>query len=210
MADSFTLTIFRHGLTIENEKRQYLGWTDAALSARGVSESLSVAGQIKAMSPDKLITSDLIRCRQTAKLLFPSENQIEMEDFREMNFGEFEGKSYGDLKNNKSYQEWLDSAFKIPPINGESFDFFSNRIWNGMKKALDILDEEDRELVIMSHGGVIRLLLSRLVESGKEFFDWNIPNSQAYQLKWENIESFRRLEKCKSLSVVPSMEKING
>lgn len=210
MVHSFTLTLFRHGLTNANKKKQYLGWTDAPLSQQGKLETIKVAEKLNDLSLDKVITSDLIRCQQTAKLLFPRKNMIKIADLREMNFGVFEEKTYEDLKNNKSYQKWLDSAFKIAPENGESFELFSKRVLTGLKKAIEILDENDRELVIISHGGVIRLLLSKFVQSEKEFFDWKIPNSQGYQLKWENKDSFRRLEKCKSLSVVPTMEKGNG
>lgn len=211
MVHPFTLTLFRHGLTLENENKEYLGWRDSPLSLKGELETKEIAKKvISSSSPDKVITSDLIRCQQTAELLFPNHSLLKMCDFREMNFGCFEGKSYQELKNEKTYQKWLDLSFEMAPPDGESFSDFSKRILIGLDQLLTLLNEQDEEVVLVVHGGVIRFLLSKFVASNKDFFDWKVPNSQGYQLKWKNIESFRRFEKCMSLSVVPSMEKING
>lgn len=210
MVHSFTLTLFRHGLTRENEKRQYLGWTDAPLSRKGMLETKDLAQKLKGVNPDKIITSDLIRCQQTTNLLLPDRKSIKMFEFREMHFGDFEGKSYEELKNKEEYQGWLNSSFKIAPPNGESFSVFTDRIEKGLVKVIDLTDPKDMNYLLVSHAGVIRFLLSTFVDSDKEFFDWQVPHSQAYQLNWESIESFRRLEKCKSLSAVPSMEKLIG
>ncbi|MDN6196065.1 MAG: histidine phosphatase family protein [Atopostipes suicloacalis] len=210
MVHSFTLTLFRHGLTRENEKRQYLGWTNAPLSRKGKLETKELAKKLKGVNPDKIITSDLIRCQQTTNLLFPNRKSLKMSDFREMHFGDFEGKSYAELKKKEEYQDWLNSSFKLSPANGESFSIFADRIEEGLAKVIDLLEPEDMNYLLVSHAGVIRFLLSNLVNSEKEFFDWQVPHGRGYQLNWENIKSFRRLEKCKSLSVVPSMEKRNG
>lgn len=210
MAGSFTLTLFRHGLTLENEKKQYLGWTDTSLSQKGQLETKEVADKLNYFRPDKIISSDLIRCQETAALLFVDQSFYRMADFREMHFGVFEVKTYQQLKDQKPYQDWLNSSFEQSPPAGESFEVFSNRVLLGMEKLIDLLEDEDEEIVMVTHGGVIRLLLSKFVRSDNRFFDWEVPNSQGYQLNWENKKSFRRLDKCKSLSVVPSMAKVNG
>ena len=110
----------------------------------------------------------------------------------------------------KDYQLWLNDIFQLSPPGGESFDVFSERVKKGMVEITQSLSTEVNDLVLVVHGGVLRLLLSTYVASSKKFFDWKIPNSQGYQLTWENKESFRRLEKCISLSEVPSTAKGNG
>lgn len=210
MAGSFNLTIFRHGLTLENEKSQYLGWTDAPLSKQGRKDTEKTARLLDGWQADQIITSDLLRCQETSALLFPNRAFQTSQSLREMNFGRFEGKTYGELKNQKDYQLWLDDIFQLSPPGGESFDVFSERVKKGMVEITQSLSTEVNDLVLVVHGGVLRLLLSTYVASSKKFFDWKIPNSQGYQLTWENKESFRRLEKCISLSEVPSMAKGNG
>lgn len=210
MAGSFNLTIFRHGLTLENEKSQYLGWTDAPLSKQGRKDTEKIARLLDGWQADQIITSDLLRCQETSGLLFPNQDFQTNQALREMNFGSFEGKTYGELKNQKDYQLWLDDIFQLSPPGGESFDVFSERVKKGMVEITQSLSTEVNDLVLVVHGGVLRLLLSTYVASSKKFFDWKIPNSQGYQLTWENKESFRRLEKCISLSEVPSTAKGNG
>lgn len=209
MADTLTLTIFRHGLTLENEKRQYLGWTDAPLSEKGRKETQAIAQLLAGWQPDLLVSSDLVRCQETTKLLFANQPFSTSTAFREMNFGEFEGKTYQQLKNQPKYQLWLADMFHTHVPGGESFGDFSRRVDEGMR---DLANNglEKRDLVLVTHGGVMRLLLSQYVQTNRTFFDWDIPNSYGYQLVWENKESFRRLEKCTSLSVVPSTAKEDG
>lgn len=210
MGSSFTLTLFRHGITIANERKQYLGWTDSSLSVKGQIKARELKNEIIGMKVDKIISSDLKRCQETVKILFPHWDFTRDTAFREMNFGDFERKTYEELKNQKDYQEWLSSSFQKSPPGGESFQAFSERINQGMRKLSINLKTADRKVVLVSHGGVIRFLLSEFVPSDKSFFDWQIPHEKAYQLKWKNIESFRRLEKCMSLSVVPSTEREIG
>lgn len=209
MADTLTLTIFRHGLTLENEKRQYLGWTDAPLSEEGLKETQAIAQLLAGWQPDLLVSSDLVRCQETTKLLFANQPFSTSTAFREMNFGEFEGKTYQQLKNQPKYQLWLADMFRTHVPGGESFGDFSRRVDEGMR---DLANNglEKRDLVLVTHGGVMRLLLSQYVQTNRTFFDWDIPNSYGYQLVWENKESFRRLDKCTSLSVVPSTAKEDG
>lgn len=210
MANPVTLTIFRHGLTVENENSQYLGWTDAPLSERGRGKTREIGEQLAGWKPDQIISSDLLRCRETVALLFPHQEFCTMPAFREMNFGNFEGKTYEDLKNQRDYQLWLDDIFNVILPGGESFKVFFERINQGMNELSSTLLINQRDIVLVTHGGVIRLLLSKYVDSDKTFFDWEIPNSQGYQLTWDSMTAFRRLEKCTSLSVVPLMAKENG
>ncbi len=209
MVDSFTLTVFRHGLTLENERKQYIGWTDSALSEKGRIQTAEVAQTLTSFTPTNILTSDLRRCTETATILFPGQPIQKSKDFREMHFGAFEQKSYAGLKDKKTYQDWIADPFHTRPEGGESFQAFATRVWRGMEKVTQE-DSLAKYLTMVVHGGVIRVLLSRLVTSDNHFFDWDIPTSRGFQLTWKTQESFRRLERCTSLSVVPSMAKETG
>lgn len=42
-----------------------------------------------------VFTSPMQRCRESAQILFPDREKIEIPEWKEMNFGAFEGKNYG-------------------------------------------------------------------------------------------------------------------
>lgn len=59
---------------------------------------------------DALTVSPMLRCRQTAERIWPS-MPFETEPLmRELDFGEYERKTYEELKNKPVYQAWLDSG----------------------------------------------------------------------------------------------------
>ena len=59
------------------------------------------------------------RCIQTAKILYPGRAQVKIEEFRECDFGSFEGKNYQDLSGDPVYQAWIDSGGTLGFPGGE-------------------------------------------------------------------------------------------
>ena len=56
----------------------------------------------------------MLRCRQTAQLIYPqlTGEAVSVEDFRECDFGLFEGKNYQEMEHLPAYQEWVDSMIR--------------------------------------------------------------------------------------------------
>ena len=72
-----------------------MGWTDAPICEEARIDLTNISFD---SSPyEMIVTSDLKRCLQTANLLFPEHEPISMREFREMNFGPWEGKTYAEL-----------------------------------------------------------------------------------------------------------------
>lgn len=204
MVHGLAITLFRHGMTEANNRREYLGWTDSPLLQEE---------QEKWVEPDYDVVycSDLPRCEKTAALLFPESTPIRMVDLREMNFGDWEGKTYQELVDEPSYQDFLAHPFEASPPNGESFSAFSTRVQRGWNHIVEDISERGiRRAAVMTHGGVIRYLLSKLAVEKKEFWEWNVPHSQGYQFTWDSNQSVRRGERCTSLQVVATTAKQNG
>lgn len=122
--------LFRHGKTEANEKHLYCGKSDLPLSQKGEAElrakvraesSLNAPPASRGISiyPDishcKIFTSGLKRTSQSLGILYPEiilqqawEPATSIEpSFREIDFGDFEMKSYEELKDNPEYQKWL-------------------------------------------------------------------------------------------------------
>ena len=89
----------RHGRTAGNEHGSYVGGrTDEPLCPAGREALLShLVQQPELFRADRLFVSPMRRCRETAALCFPHLSPEVVEDFRECDFGAFEGKSFRDL-----------------------------------------------------------------------------------------------------------------
>ncbi len=205
MVHSVAITLLRHGLTEANERKEYLGWTDSPLSERSLIEMNQLRDSFR--DYELVISSDLQRCIDTAELLFPTVSIQANPAFREMNWGQWEGKTYEQLKEEADYQKWLDNPMKASVPDGEGYPVFSERVELGWRQ---LLSEEFNNIAIVTHGGVIRELLVRYAPGEKPFWNWSIPHAGGYQLNWDNVDLWRRGERCTSLQVVPIMEKPNG
>jgi alpha-ribazole phosphatase len=208
MDNRVVISLLRHGMTKENEKRAYIGWNDAPLSEKGKERIRKLTGDY--VTQDVLFSSPMLRCLQTAEILFPHQKMDVVHDLKEMNFGLFDGKTYEQLKSQKAYTNWLSDPFFERPPHGESFQEFAERVENGWKEVANtIIETNASSAVILTHGGVIRQLLSTWSKERKSFFEWKIPFGEGYQLIWTK-EAFRREEKCMLLQAVPTTEKLSG
>ncbi len=135
-----------------------------------------------------VFTSPMQRCRESAQILFPDREKIEIPEWKEMNFGAFEGKNYEQLNGNPQYQAWIDSNGTLPFPEGESRAEFIDRVCAGMENAADYLRNyaqsnmcrdcgSDREVTVAAvvHGGTIMALLSHY--GGGDYYDYQVENA---------------------------------
>lgn len=208
MDDCVAISLLRHGMTEENEKSAYIGWTNSPLSPLGRKNAWLTKRHMG--EPGLVFTSDLTRCLETAAILFPRKSVLQMDEFREMHFGRWEGRTYEQLKNVKSYREWINDPFSCCPDGGESFQEFGLRVEKGWEKAINQIQQTNAtDVAIITHGGVIRYLLSHFAPKKISFFEWKIPFGGGYQLIWTK-DSLRSGDKCMSLQAVPITENQLG
>ncbi|WP_088102269.1 histidine phosphatase family protein [Halalkalibacter urbisdiaboli] len=208
MARSFTFTCIRHGLTMYNEERRYIGSTDLPLSSNGVIQMKSLAKKIA--DTTCIVSSDMVRCKQTTEILFPTKPYQKSRLIREYQFGDWEGKSYEELKGCKDYQNWLTSPVDYSPPNGETITAFKNRVTNGFSQIIeDAFSQNIDEVTVITHGGVIRQWLSDYAPVGKSFFEWAVPIGTVFTLTG-NLAALRRGERFSSLQEEHFTGKIAG
>ena len=106
--------LIRHGATAGNLKKRYIGRTDQPLCAAGEAQLRRLADDLPPC--DHLFCSPLLRCRQTAQLLWPGVEQTVVDELRETDFGPFEGKNHEELKDDPLYQAWIGApvSFSTP------------------------------------------------------------------------------------------------
>lgn len=176
------LILIRHGMTAGNKEKRYIGVTQEELCPEG-REALYM-GKKQGLYPaaDLLFASPLRRCLETAAILYPNQEPVTVEAFRECDFGLFEGKNYKELSGSPQYQAWIDSGGALPFPGGESMDGFRERCAGGLERLLAAFVEERGELTAacVVHGGTIMALLSRFGTQGKGYYDYQCGNGRGY------------------------------
>ncbi|WP_100408353.1 histidine phosphatase family protein [Bacillus solitudinis] len=209
MVDTISVTLIRHGLTRFNEESRYIGSTDLPLSKKGVEQTNRLALLLNT-SPDLLVTSDLMRCQQTMSLLYPNLPFQKSKQLREYDFGLWEGKTYEQLKSDKTYQSWLLNPLTTSPPQGETLSVFQQRVEEGfhlvIKKAID---QRKEHVAVITHGGVIRHWLSVYAPVKRTFFEWDASIGNIFTLKAKH-QDLGRGERFTSLQEERFTEKING
>lgn len=199
------ITWIRHGMTKANEEHRYLGKTDEPLSEKGIRFLQEKKKKSFFNAPEFLYASPMKRCVQTAEILF-RRKPVLIPEWKEMDFGQFEGKNYEELKDNPDYQKWIDSNGTLPFPGGESREQFIRRSMEGFDRMMsDILKRSEKNtgiqndtdtrylksnrgteipVVTVVHGGTIMAVLSSL--TGGEYFDFQVKNGEGYEtvLEW--------------------------
>ena len=86
--------LIRHGETAGNQKQRYIGRrTDEPL----LPQSQEVLKQLDYGEPKAVYASPMLRCTQTASILFPGKPLNIIDELAECDFGEFENKNYLEL-----------------------------------------------------------------------------------------------------------------
>lgn len=171
--------LIRHGLTDGNIKKAYIGTTDEPLNDTG----MHMFTQVDIFTP-LVYVSEKIRTKQTARIIYPKAKQVVIPNFNEMNFGDFEGKTFKQLQNNPDYQNWVDNDCKSRCPNGESLREFSTRCKNGFLSIINNPSNNDNDIIIIAHAGTIMAICDTFTMSNKSYFDWHLDCGQHIDLNW--------------------------
>ncbi|MCW5937669.1 MAG: histidine phosphatase family protein [Fimbriimonadaceae bacterium] len=162
------VVLVRHGQTDWNKEGRAQGHADIELNAEGHLQARALARHLHGQSFSRVLSSDLTRCRQTlTPWLELSGAQVEFrEDLRERTFGELEGADYVTVR------KWLQEEakrlgcadYEVTPPGGESM----HTVWRRLSNVAELLSQEPGDTLVVSHGGSIAQLLSRLVRGTPE------------------------------------------
>lgn len=171
----------RHGATEGNLQRRYIGCTDEALCPLGIEQVMRL--KEKTICAGTVYVSPMRRTRETAAILFPDQRHHVVEDFRETDFGIFEGKTASELGGNPQYQAWLDSGCRSPVPRGESVQEVKKRCCNAF---LNIIrkTKDGESLAFVVHGGTIMSLMEAFARPRREFYFWHINNGECIQARY--------------------------
>lgn len=152
------VTLVRHGTTEWNDTGRYQGWSDTPLSEGGRAEAARLRGRLAGERFDRVVSSDLVRARETAEIAVPGVVIETDRRLREMHFGAWEGLTWDECtaRDGDLPARWTADPASCAPPEGESVAEFEARV----AAALDALPADGNVLVV-AHAGTIHAVLAR-------------------------------------------------
>jgi len=181
------LIIARHGETDHNIRKIIQGQTPGELSALGREQANKLGKRLSKMGIDYIYCSDLNRTKQTAdEILKHFKAPLSyIVDLREINLGEYEGKSFSiyrrDLLNSPNLMD-----FK--PKDGESINEMNKRVLGFIEKIEE--KHKNQTVLLISHGGPIANLFLKIMKD-KEFEEVVPPNCSVSIIRKEENSDYK-------------------
>ena len=179
------LYLIRHGETEGAETRRYKGSIDVPLSKNGIRQIERVSDYIVetvqrghgkkekfhvSPSPDLPVTGSMLTavyCSHLSRAVKSAEliakpyclEPVIVPALRERNFGIWEGMSFDEIKEKypEEFTAWAGNPLEFSPMEGESTVEVKDRVINAMNTI--IKHHGGEHIAIVSHGGVIRVIL---------------------------------------------------
>lgn len=170
----------RHGQTGWNAQNRVCGRTDLPLTETGIGQAEKLAEMAKPLSLDLIISSPMLRARQTSRIVSEACGVPVIVDERliEQDYGIYEGvdrRDAGFLENKSHF------ALRYP--GGESMMQVAHRVYGLLE---DVKKEHDGKAVLLvCHGGVCRIINTFFEDmTNSEFFHYSPDNAsiRAYEL----------------------------
>lgn len=139
---------------------------------------------------EQIISSPAIRCADFAKQLAQQTHtplQLQ-QDCQEMNFGDWQGINRNELweKHPTQLQQLWQQPLRFTAPNGESMQQFQQRIQSFWQQLMTHTKQpnENKHYLMITHAGVIRLLMSYLLDMPHEK-SLNIQLNHACYITWQ-------------------------
>jgi len=150
------LYLLRHGRT--GYPKRYVGSSDVGLTGEGKEQIRHVRSYLCHSGITKIFCSPMLRCLQSCELL-NLDLEVEIDDcLKEISFGRWEKMSFEEIVADDSalVDQWAANPLNFVFPGGDSVASFVERV-----KAFQqtIVADNHKKILIISHGGVIRLLL---------------------------------------------------
>lgn len=161
----------RHPETVANDVGYIYGKTDYPYTDVGEKQLQSALSISETFAFEKIITSPLARAKRLAEAVARRHNMAvsEASALEEMGYGIFEGLTLeeAEVKFPVALEAFMsgDEQYTIP--DGESNEAFNARVAEFLDRCL----EEDQDVLLVTHGGVIRTALEYLLDA-EPGFSW--------------------------------------
>jgi broad specificity phosphatase PhoE len=152
------LILVRHGLSEWNASGRVQGQADPPLSPEGREEARRLGPLVAAQAPEAVVSSDLVRARETAELLELGPVETDPR-WRESVMGDWTGLAARELMADPSgaFARWREGRERPP--GGESFDDMRERAGAAVR---DLVARGLGCALVVTHGGPVRAAVAEL------------------------------------------------
>lgn len=158
---SCTIYLIRHCEALGNKTGTFQGSIDSDITEIGAKQLEFLTERFKNIHIDKIYSSPLRRAQKTALAVATATGKsvITEKGLTEIDGGDIEGMSYADIYKKYPHLEyaWTYAPHNFSPPNGECMNDTYKRIVDTFLHL--VKQNEGKEIVLASHGGVIRCLL---------------------------------------------------
>ena len=152
--------LIRHGESLGNAQKLYLGHTDLDLSEKGREQARAAAEYFKNEDICAIYSSDLKRAYNTglAHAKLRGMSVIPSTELREVHVGLWEGKHIEYIREKWAYEfdvAWKERFGDMAPPEGESVYSAAKRMYD---KLISIAKETNGKVIVTAHAAVIRAL----------------------------------------------------
>lgn len=181
---TYKLYLIRHAKTNANYEGRYIGKkTDEDICEQGAAEILELMEEYEYPNVGRVYSSPLKRAVETARLIYKYHTPVTVNDLAEYDFGEFENRKSDELLKDEHYLNWLENSNLAAPSGGESMQQFKDRIMQGINTVVsDMMKSGVSQAAVITHGGVISMILAACGLPKRDMSQWVIPNGEGYTL----------------------------
>jgi len=164
------LYLVRHGSTVHSKAGRFSGRNDLELDAPGRTQAAALAARAPSFGDVvTVLSSPIPRTRQTAEVIAAALGLpvIVHDDFAEVNFGEWEGLTFAEVRATAPEQlaAWTGSG-DVPPPGGESMNALAERVQRGLVDVQSRYPEQ--RVVIVTHVSPIKSIVRDVLRAPNE------------------------------------------
>ncbi len=163
--------LMRHGETAWNREGRVMGQSPVELNERGRAQVEAAAPFARLIGPEIIVTSPLLRARQSAEIIARALGGIEVVDepgLEEVRYGRWQGMVYEDLLADAEYKRYRDHPLTMPTPGGETIGQVQERGVNAIRRALEA--NPGKRVLFVSHGDIIRTVLCHFMSLELQHF----------------------------------------
>lgn len=144
------LWLVRHGETQWSLSGQHTGRTDIPLTEKGEHQAIQIGRYLKGRNFAVVLTSPLLRARETCRLAGFGEKAEVDPNLREWDYGDYEGRTTQEIR--KVRPGW--SLWKDGVPGGESLELVAARA----QAVIDDVAGSPGDVLLFAHGHILRVL----------------------------------------------------
>ena len=158
-----TVLLLRHGRTTANASGTLAGRQPVELDDTGRDQAKRAGERLRALPLAAVVSSPLIRCRQTLELALPGTETVVDEGLVEVGYGDWEGRPLKELAKDDMWPVVQQHPSAVTFPNGEAMSAMSARAVGTIRRWDERLTAEhgpEALWVACSHGDVIKAIVA--------------------------------------------------